>query len=109
MATTRIQPLTLARLRARRGAILRVLDHYGLTNPRVFGSLAHGEARPSSDVDLAVDWLPGRRPRGFAYYSAIADAQRELSQLLGVPVDLVPVEQAKPRLAAALSQQAPAL
>lgn len=112
VATTRslaARPVTLTRLRARRRAILGVLDRHGLANPRVLGSVATGEAGVDSDVDLAVDWTPGRRPRGFAYYSAVADAQRELSELLGVPVDVIPVEQAKPRLAAAIEREAPRL
>ncbi len=102
-------PLTMTRLRSRRGTILRVLDRHGLANPRVFGSVATGEASDRSDLDLAVDWAPGRRPRGFACYSAVADAQRELSELLGVSVDVVPVEQAKPRLAVAIEREAPPL
>jgi uncharacterized protein len=112
MATIRPRPrrpLTMTRLRSRRAAILRVLDRHGLANPRVFGSVATGEAGDRSDLDLAVDWVPGRRPRGFEYYSAVADAQRELTELLGVPVDVVPVEQAKPRLAAAIEREAPPL
>jgi uncharacterized protein len=99
----------MARLRSRRSAILRILDRYGLANPRVFGSVAMGQAGEQSDLDLAVDWAPGRRPRGFAYYSAVADAQRELSELLGIDVDVVPLEQAKPRLAAAIKREAPSL
>ena len=112
MATTRVRrvrPLTLGRLRHRRTAILHVLDRHGLANPRVFGSVAIGQAGEQSDLDLDVDWAPGRRPRGFDYYSAVADAQRELSELLGVPVDIVPVEQARPRLAAAIEREAPPL
>jgi predicted nucleotidyltransferase len=107
--TRTARPVTLTRLRARRRAILGVLDRHGLANPRVFGSVASGKAGDSSDVDLAVDWAPGRRPRGFAYNSAVADAQRELSELLGVPVDVVPIEQAKPRLAQAIEREAPPL
>jgi predicted nucleotidyltransferase len=99
----------MTRLRSRRSAILGVLDRHGLTNPRVFGSVATGQAGEQSDLDLAVDWAPGHRPRGFEYYSAVADAQRELSALLGVEVDIVPVEQAKPRLAAAIEREAPRL
>lgn len=102
-------PITLARLRRHRRAILGILGRRGLTNPRVFGSVAQGAAGDRSDVDLAVDWVQGRRPRGFAYYSAVADAQRELSELLGVPVDVVPIEQAKPRLVAAIEREAPPL
>jgi predicted nucleotidyltransferase len=99
----------MTRLRSRRIAILRILDRHGLANPRVFGSVATGQAGEQSDLDLAVDWAPGRRPRGFAYYSAVADAQRELSELLGVAVDVLPVEQAKPRLAAVIEREAPHL
>lgn len=112
VATTRVaqaRPLTLKQLRHRRSAILRILERHGLANPRLFGSVATGEASDRSDLDLAVDWAPGRRPRGFAYYSAVADAQRELSELLGVSVDVVPVEQAKPRLAASIERGAPPL
>jgi len=105
----RTRPLTMTHLRLRRRAILRVLDRHGLANPRVFGSIATGQASERSDLDIAVDWAPGRRPRGFAYYSAVADAQRELSELLGVEVDILPVEQAKPRLAAAIEREAPHL
>lgn len=99
----------MAQLRSRRQAILHVLDRHGLVNPRVFGSVAAGQAGEQSDLDLAVDWAYGRRPRGFAYYSAVADAQHELSELLGVAVDVVPVEQAKPRLAATIERKAPHL
>jgi predicted nucleotidyltransferase len=99
----------MSRLRLRRSAILGVLDRHGLTKPRVFGSVATGQAGEQSDLDLAVDLAPGRRPRGFDYYSAVADAQRELSELLGVEVDIVPVEQAKARLAAAIEREAPGL
>jgi uncharacterized protein len=104
-----VRPVTLKRLRANRRAILGVLDRYGLANPRVFGSVAKEQADNTSDVDLAVDWRGGQRPRGFAYYSAIADAQRELSELLGVAIDVVPIEQAKPRLAATIEREAPRL
>jgi len=41
-------------LTSRREEILRVAKRYGAENVRVFGSRAHGEARPESDVDLLV-------------------------------------------------------
>jgi hypothetical protein len=50
-------PLTLEDLRARRDGILALAIHYGVTNVRVFGSIARGEAGPGSDVDLLVDGL----------------------------------------------------
>jgi len=53
------QPPTLAMLRARRGEILALADQYGAYNVRVFGSVARGEATPTSDVDLLVNFSPG--------------------------------------------------
>lgn len=47
-------------LRAQRDAILRIAAKHGATNVRVFGSFARGEAGPYSDIDLLVDFEPGR-------------------------------------------------
>ena len=52
--------LTLGDLRARREEILRIAAARGAHNVRVFGSVARGEARPDSDVDLLVDLDPER-------------------------------------------------
>ena len=46
--------LTLADLRARRDEILALAEQHGAYNVRVFGSVARGEARSGSDVDLLV-------------------------------------------------------
>jgi len=40
--------------------IIRTASQYGAHNLRVFGSLAKGEGRESSDVDILVDFEPGR-------------------------------------------------
>ena len=50
---------------------------------RVFGSVVRGEARPESDLDLLVDFEPGRT---LFDLSALIDALR---QLLGRPVDVL--------------------
>lgn len=50
----------------------------------VFGSAVHGDARAGSDLDLLVEFKPGKSP-GLIGLGAMA---RELSDLLGVPVDL---------------------
>ncbi len=52
----------------------------------VFGSAARGEAGPGSDVDLLVEFDADAR----IGFMALARASRELSDLLGAPVDLVP-------------------
>jgi predicted nucleotidyltransferase len=58
----------------------------------LFGSAVCGELRADSDVDLLVEFAPGARI-GFL---ALARMQRELSDLLRRPVDLVPRSSLKP-------------
>jgi hypothetical protein len=55
MQHVKTKPLTLDDLRARRHDILEIATRYGVSNVRVFGSVARGDARPDSDVDLLVD------------------------------------------------------
>jgi predicted nucleotidyltransferase len=40
-------------------------ERLGVRNIRVFGSLARGDHRPDSDLDLLVDYVPGQG--GFAF------------------------------------------
>lgn len=70
-------------LHHRRNDLLRLAAEHGAFNLRVFGSVARGEERPDSDVDLLVDLADDR---GFSDYLALAE---ELERLLGRKVDLV--------------------
>ena len=47
-------------IRAERDAIIRAAADHGVTNVRIFGSAARGNARPDSDIDVLVDLEPGR-------------------------------------------------
>jgi len=58
------------------------INSYGVKRLALFGSVARGEARPDSDVDLLVEF---DRPVGL--FGLIALQQR-LEELLGCPVDL---------------------
>lgn len=49
----------------------------------VFGSTLRGEARPDSDLDLLVEFEPGKTP-GYPFFTL----QRELSGLFAKAVDL---------------------
>ncbi|HET7462539.1 MAG TPA: nucleotidyltransferase family protein [Longimicrobium sp.] len=70
-------------IRSKRDVIQRIATHHGARNVRVFGSVARGDARPESDVDLLVEagpvtsaWFPG---------GLVAD----LEDVLGRRVDVV--------------------
>ncbi len=66
----------------RRDDILRVAERHGARNLRVFGSVARGEANAASDIDLLVDWEPGR-----SLLDHVGLVQ-DLQELLGMRVQL---------------------
>jgi predicted nucleotidyltransferase len=66
-----------------RGEILAVAERYGITNVRIFGSVACREARADSDLDLLVIFGPGTTLLHHAGF------QRELSELLGIRAEVV--------------------
>jgi predicted nucleotidyltransferase len=68
-------------------AVQRLVRDFGVTKVVVFGSLARDEAGLGSDVDLLVEGLPADR---------LFEAMAEVSRDLGVDVDLVPSEAARP-------------
>ena len=61
-----------------------VCERYGVAELAVFGSVARGDARPDSDIDLLYVLAPGRH-LGFS----INRLEDELSEIFGRPVDLV--------------------
>lgn len=78
------------RLRARRREVIAAAAAHGVTNLRVFGSVARGEDRPGSDVDLLADLPPGMGLFG------LGRVQADLEAILGTRVDLVPAHDLKP-------------
>ncbi|MPZ86709.1 MAG: helix-turn-helix domain-containing protein [Nitriliruptorales bacterium] len=78
-----IEGRLLGLLADRREQILRVAERHGASGVRVFGSVVRGEENADSDIDLLVDMAPGR--------SLLDEVRlvRELTQLLGVRVDVV--------------------
>ncbi|MDX2141654.1 MAG: nucleotidyltransferase family protein [Chloroflexota bacterium] len=86
----------------KRDALLQLTQRYGISNVRVFGSVARGEATSQSDIDLLVEgletlpWGGGR-------------LQIELQLLLGRQVDLVGEQDLHPLIRARVLTEAVAL
>ena len=77
-----------------------VIARYPVRNPRVFGSVARGEDDGNSDLDLLVD--PAERTSLFD----LAGLEAELSDPLGVRVDVLTPGGIGPRSAAAVYRDA---
>lgn len=86
MSTVTAESTSLrAKLAAQRAAVNDILSRYGATNPRLFGSVARGDAGPDSDIDLLVD-LDHEQGNELLRVAGIAE---ELTHLLGTRVDVV--------------------
>src|SRR6476646_10021111 len=72
------------RLRRHRRALIDIAARRGARNVRVFGSVARGDDTDTSDIDLLVDLDVG------VSVVSLAGLTRELAELLGVDVDVVP-------------------
>jgi len=87
-------------LKANRQRVLQIASRYGASHVRVFGSVARGEARPDSDIDLLVDMEPGRS------LLDMGGLVVELRQLLGRSVDVVTERGLKTRIRARVLAEA---
>jgi hypothetical protein len=67
------------RLAADPEAIARLCGRHGIRRLSLFGSVLTGTDRPDSDVDLLVEFEPGRKPG----LLRLATIEAELSALLG--------------------------
>ena len=82
---------TLRELQRHRRRIVSLLERRGVHHPRVFGSVARGTDTPGqSDIDLMVDLDPD------VGLVTLIGLERELGEMLGRPVDLVPFDSLKP-------------
>jgi hypothetical protein len=90
-------------IREKREAIIRIAARHGATEVRLIGSVARGEARPDSDVDLLVTWSP---------VSSLFDQAAlmlDLENLLGRKVDIASDGWVKPSLRGPVYRDAIAL
>jgi uncharacterized protein len=90
----------LKTLHSKSDALNAIGAHYGVSHIRVFGSVARGEERPDSDVDLLVQFdshhFTGFDLGGFQY---------DASTLLGRRVDIVIEGWAHPVIAEHMQQE----
>ncbi len=94
IATAR-RRVTLEELKTALRAFLPSLEReYGVSSIEIFGSYVRGEQDEESDLDLLVEFDPDR---GLSLFDFVG-LQQELSDHLGVRVDLVEKRSIKPRL-----------
>ncbi|HIH03442.1 MAG TPA: nucleotidyltransferase family protein [Methanoregulaceae archaeon] len=87
--------VTLEELRTALRALLPAIGReYGVTSIELFGSYVRGEQDEESDLDVLVEFDPDR---GLSLFDFVG-LQQELSDRLGVRVDLVEKRSIKPRL-----------
>ncbi|ADJ28673.1 nucleotidyltransferase family protein [Nitrosococcus watsonii] len=77
--------MLLDELRANKEAIAALGGQYGARHIRVFGSVARGEERPDSDVDLLVEF-----PRGYDLFAQRLPLTERLEALLQRRVEVIP-------------------
>ena len=70
------------------------LGRLGVSHLSVFGSVARGDARPDSDIDILVD-LDQNRPMGLFEYSRL---KLHIAAILGSSADVVNRRTLKPLL-----------
>jgi uncharacterized protein len=66
-----------------REAIRQLVAEAGMANPRIFGSVLHGDDIDGSDLDILVDPAPKTS------LLDVAGLQIQIEQVLGVRVDLL--------------------
>ncbi|MDI6770442.1 MAG: nucleotidyltransferase family protein [Anaerolineales bacterium] len=78
----------ISNIRKRRAELTRL----GVKSLSIFGSVARGEERPDSDVDILVEF------EGRATFDRFMDTKFYLEEILGRKVDLVMPQAIRPRM-----------
>ena len=72
--------------------LVSILGKYGALKIGLFGSYARGEQRPDSDLDVLVDFVDRKS------LLTLVRIERELSENLGIKVDLLTEQAISPYL-----------
>lgn len=86
-----------------RETIRRLVLEAGMANPRVFGSVLHGDDEDGSDLDLLVDPAPR------ASLLAMERLQAQLATVTGVKIDLRTAEELHSRFRSKVLAEAASL
>lgn len=70
-------------LEKNRELIRQIISKYRVTNPRIFGSVIHGEDDENSDLDILIDRLPG------ATLFDLGELKYDLEINLGINIDII--------------------
>ncbi len=70
-------------LQQHRTAIRAIVERHNAQNPRIFGSVLHGDDTEESDMDILIE------PKGRLSLFDIGAIYIELTELLGVDVDIL--------------------
>jgi len=71
-------------LRLHREEMVRIVERIDARNPRVFGSVVHGDDTEDSDLDLLVDPIEGKTS-----LISLVRIKRQIETLLGVRADVL--------------------
>ncbi|MGH7883593.1 MAG: nucleotidyltransferase family protein [Candidatus Dormibacteraceae bacterium] len=83
-------------------ALGRIKHRYRLASMRLFGSAVRSDFRPDSDIDLAIKYIEGVRPR----FSELLDLEEELEKAFDRDVDIVNERSMKPTLSMRVEREA---
>jgi len=86
-----------------RETIRRLVQEAGMANPRVFGSVLHGDDVEGSDLDILVDPAPR------ASLLAMEKLQAQLEKVTGIKIDLRTPEEIHQRFRGKVLSEAAAL
>jgi uncharacterized protein len=91
------------RVRRHRAALVAAAQTHGVSNLRVFGSVARGEEEPGSDIDLLAD-LPAEMG-----LFGLGRLRADLEAIIEAPVDLIPASDLKPDVRTRIAEELIAL
>jgi uncharacterized protein len=77
----------------------------GVVSLSLFGSVARGEERPESDVDVVIRLSDAASREGFAWFSRLDALTHRLRDIVGHPVDVVTEPVRKARLRRAIEKE----